>query len=237
MTLSVISELDLRYRNNFIHDENTPRDTEWISGYEYLSGGTTFTGRAVDLAVSVCEGLVKQLGYHASDVWLGYGINPRNEFKYAALVRTTDGVLELGRVDQGAYVNSYGLPYTAPRDALYSDIKYEQLFSFVSNSQIRVYDEEWPLNNGKIFFDLVVGNNANEVVDEYLKSYDEMLEKEAIQDKQPSSTCCPAAEQAPPQIVNFGEKLYGCAFNDLLFTIVTSLGIIALLSAIGYAMM
>lgn len=147
MELSVLAELDLRYRANFFHDENVERDTEWVSGYSYLVGGTTFTGRAVDLSASVCEGLITELGFHADDVWLGYGVSFRNEFRYAAIVRHEGRLYELGRLDQGGYGNSYGRPYRAPVEVQYSDVGYEQLYRFDLQRFLTVIDGEWPLGS------------------------------------------------------------------------------------------
>lgn len=252
MASTPFSKLDLELRSSFVHDEDTARDIEWVSGYGYLSGGTSFTGRSVDLAVSVCEGLFKDLGYHSDEVWLGYGINTRNEFKYAAIVRHGEELYELGMVEQGGYVNAYGRPYREPREVSVSDVVYEKMYRFDLGVFIGRADAEWPIRNTSLLTwddDEITGPSEKSVIhsegdldyredvtEKFIEKYEDIMREDAMVDMKNGGLVYPMSSQAKPcpNKRTLFDKGYDLMVSDKAFTAFMTLCGIFLIAGMAY---
>lgn len=143
--MDVLTTLDLKYRSNFFHNDDVAYEDEFASGYSFLSEDLIFEGRAVDLSASICEGLVRELGFHSSDVWLGHGVDRHGKEVYAALCRSSGAIYELGVLGHGAYINAFGMPHTKPREVSLSNVKYERMYRFDELKWITVAEDGWPL--------------------------------------------------------------------------------------------
>ena len=224
-----LSQLDLELRRNFFFNDDVEYEGDFASGYSFLKEGRIFEGRAADLAASMCEGAVAKLGYNPADVFLGWGADRSNRVVYACLVRDVSGITELGKLSQGAYVNAYGLPYTKPRDLDASDIDYQEVYNFWTQSWIKKDDRFWPIASPWPLADI------NKHVGEFIQNHDAIVEQERLDDDAMDMRKRVVAAHER-QLENFGTRRNIISFikGSPIFTIVTALGVIALMGIFLY---
>ena len=225
-----LSQLDLELRRNFFFNDDVEYEGDFASGYSFLKEGRIFEGRAADLAASMCEGAVAKLGYRPADVFLGWGTDRSNRLAYACLVRDGFIVMELARLSHGAYVNAYGLPYTKPRDVLLSDVNYQEVYSFGRQEWIKSASKDWPIVQS--WWPMP---DVNKHVEEFIENHDAIVEQERLDDDAMDMRKRVVAAHER-QLENFGTRRNIISFikGSPIFTIVTALGVIALMGIFLY---